>query len=170
MHISTNDLHCCKPARLLQLAPSGGCPRRRPPDTAPTRIAPLTNDDVLQWKTDGRQPANGPPTATPQQRRHSPSTPARGPPKPPSPRLSPLPPPPPSQSQGQIPITITEQNFLTEARPCENLVPAILAVKNEHRYSDFTRSLYARIFLYCDESVRVVSDTEIQCQRLTKIV
>ena len=24
MHISTNDLHCCKPARLLQLAPSGG--------------------------------------------------------------------------------------------------------------------------------------------------
>jgi hypothetical protein len=21
MHISTNDLHCCKPARLLQLAP-----------------------------------------------------------------------------------------------------------------------------------------------------
>jgi hypothetical protein len=28
IHISTNDLHCCKPARLLQLAPSGGRPRR----------------------------------------------------------------------------------------------------------------------------------------------
>jgi hypothetical protein len=40
MHISTNDLHCCKPARLLQLAPSGGRPRRRPPATAPPRIAP----------------------------------------------------------------------------------------------------------------------------------
>ena len=36
MHISTNDLHCCKPARLMQLAPSGGrpCP---PPATAPPR-------------------------------------------------------------------------------------------------------------------------------------
>jgi hypothetical protein len=26
MHISTNDLHYCKPARLLQQAPSGGRP------------------------------------------------------------------------------------------------------------------------------------------------
>ena len=34
MHISTNDFHCCKPAHLLQLAPSGGRPRRRPPATA----------------------------------------------------------------------------------------------------------------------------------------
>jgi hypothetical protein len=40
MHISTNDLHCCKPARLLQQAPSGGRPHRRPPATAPPRIAP----------------------------------------------------------------------------------------------------------------------------------
>jgi hypothetical protein len=40
MHISTNDLHFCKPARLLQQAPSGGRPRRRPPATAPPRIAP----------------------------------------------------------------------------------------------------------------------------------
>jgi hypothetical protein len=40
MHISTNDLHCCKPARLLQLAPSGGRPRRRPLATAPPRITP----------------------------------------------------------------------------------------------------------------------------------
>ena len=39
MHISTNDLHCCKPARLLQRAPSGGRPRR-PPATAPPRIDP----------------------------------------------------------------------------------------------------------------------------------
>jgi hypothetical protein len=34
------DLHCCKPARLLQLARSGGRPRCRPPATAPPRIAP----------------------------------------------------------------------------------------------------------------------------------
>jgi hypothetical protein len=40
MHISTNDLHCCKPARPLQLAPSGGRPSRRPPATATPRIAP----------------------------------------------------------------------------------------------------------------------------------
>jgi hypothetical protein len=40
MHISTNDLHCCKPARLLQRAPSGGRPRSRPPATAPPRIDP----------------------------------------------------------------------------------------------------------------------------------
>ena len=40
MHISTNDLHRCKPTRLLQLAPSGGHPRYRPPDTSPPRIAP----------------------------------------------------------------------------------------------------------------------------------
>jgi hypothetical protein len=40
MHISTNDLHCWKPARLLQLAPSGGRPHCRPPATAPPRIAP----------------------------------------------------------------------------------------------------------------------------------
>ena len=109
MHISTNDLHCCKPARLLQLAPSGGRPRRRPPAAAPHASPHLTNNDGLRWKTDGRPPANGPPTATPQQRRHSPSTPARGPPRPPTARPSPQPPPPPSQSQGQVPIT--EQNF-----------------------------------------------------------
>jgi hypothetical protein len=35
MHISTNDLHCCKPPHLLQLAPSRGHPRLRPPATAP---------------------------------------------------------------------------------------------------------------------------------------
>ena len=46
MHISTNDLHCCKPARLLQLAPSGGRPRRRPLATAPPRITP-PDDDVF---------------------------------------------------------------------------------------------------------------------------
>ena len=34
MHISTNDLHCCKPACLLQLARSRGRPRRRLPATA----------------------------------------------------------------------------------------------------------------------------------------
>ena len=40
MHISTNDLHCCKPARMLQWAPSGGRPRCRPPATAPPRSDP----------------------------------------------------------------------------------------------------------------------------------
>ena len=29
MHISANDLHCCTPALLLQLVPSGGRPRSR---------------------------------------------------------------------------------------------------------------------------------------------
>ncbi len=85
IHISTNDLHCCKPAHLLQLAPSGGRPRSSPLATAPPRITPP---------------------------RHSPSTPARGPPRTPTPRPSPQPPPPPSQSQGQIPIM--EQNFHLE--------------------------------------------------------
>jgi hypothetical protein len=54
MHISTNDLHCCKPARLLQLAPSGGRPHRRPLATAPPRITPshqqrpTTLEDAMQ--------------------------------------------------------------------------------------------------------------------------
>jgi hypothetical protein len=46
MHISTNDLHCCKTARLLQLAPSGGRPRPRPPATAPSCI-------VVPWMGKG---------------------------------------------------------------------------------------------------------------------
>jgi hypothetical protein len=101
--------------------PHACCNRPRPEDAhAAARPPPhphasphLTNSDGLRWKTDGRPPANGPPTATPQQRRHSPSTPARGPPRPPcTPRPSPQPPPPPSQSQGQVPIT--EQNFLID--------------------------------------------------------
>jgi hypothetical protein len=98
--------------------PHACCNRPRPEDAhAAARSPPhphasphLTNSDGLRWKTDGRPPANGPPTETPQQRRHSPSTPARGPPRPPTPRPSPQPPPPPSQSQGQVPIT--EQNFI----------------------------------------------------------
>ena len=45
----------------------------------------LTNNDGLRWKTDGQPPVNGPPTTAPQQRRHSPSTPARGLPRPPIP-------------------------------------------------------------------------------------
>jgi hypothetical protein len=93
--------------------PHACCNRPRPEDAhAAARSPPhphasphLTNSDGLRWKTDGRPPANGPPTETPQQRRHSPSTPARGPPRPPTPRPSPQPPPPPSQSQGQVPIT-----------------------------------------------------------------
>jgi hypothetical protein len=49
MHISTNDLHCCKSARLLQLAPSGGRPRSRPPATAPPRIVPpVTRDQAYE--------------------------------------------------------------------------------------------------------------------------
>jgi hypothetical protein len=94
----------------------------RPP-SHPHASPHLTNSDGLRWKTDSRPPANGPPTATPQQRRHSPSTPARGPPRPPTPRPSPQPPPPPSQRQGQVPIT--EQNFFdsidfTWAQPSPN--------------------------------------------------
>jgi hypothetical protein len=91
--------------------PHACCNRPRPEDAHATVCPPphphasphLTNRDRLCWKTDGRQPANGPHTATPQHRRHSPSTPARGPPRPPTPRPSPQPPPPPSQSQGQVP-------------------------------------------------------------------
>ncbi len=45
VHISTNDLHCCKPARLLQLAPSGRRPRRRPPAIDPHKLTHLTNNN-----------------------------------------------------------------------------------------------------------------------------
>ncbi len=97
--------------------PHACCNWPRPEDAHAAACSPphphasphLTNNDGLRWKTDGRPPANGPPTATPQQRRHSPSTPARGQPRPPTPRPSPQPTPPPSQSQGQVPIT--EQNL-----------------------------------------------------------
>jgi hypothetical protein len=103
--------------------PHACCNRPRPEDAhAAARPPPhphasphLTNIDGLRWKTDGRPPANDSPTETPQQRRHSPSTPSRGPPRPPTPRPRPQPPPPPSQSQGQVPIT--EQNF-SYARRC----------------------------------------------------
>jgi hypothetical protein len=66
MHISTNDLHCCKPARLLQQAPSGGRPCRRPTATAPPHIAP-----PHQPATDcvGRLVAGRQQTAPPQQHR-----------------------------------------------------------------------------------------------------
>jgi hypothetical protein len=80
----------------------------RPPPH-PHASTHLTNNDRLQWRTDGLPPANGPPTTSPQQRHHSPSTPARGPPRPPTPRPSPQPPTLPSKSQGQVPIM--EQNF-----------------------------------------------------------
>jgi hypothetical protein len=80
----------------------------RPPPH-PHASTHVTNNDGLCWKTDGRPPANSPPTTKPQQRQHSPSTPARGPTKPPTPRPSPQSPLPPSQNQGQVPIT--EQNF-----------------------------------------------------------
>jgi hypothetical protein len=71
MHISTNDLHCCKPARLLQQAPSGGRPRHRPPATAPPRITP-----PHQQRRDcvGRLMAGRQQTAPPQQRRSKDST------------------------------------------------------------------------------------------------
>ena len=70
MHISTNDLHCCKPARLLQLAPSGGRPRRRPPATAPPRIVPPHQQrrTAMEDMT-GRQQ-----TVPPQQRRSKDAT------------------------------------------------------------------------------------------------
>jgi hypothetical protein len=109
MHISTNDLKCCKPARLLQLAPSGGLPLLCPSATAPPRTPHLTNRDRLPWKTDGLPTANCPPTTAPQQRHHNVSTPARGPPtRPSTPSPSPQQLSQPSQSQGQGPIS--EQN------------------------------------------------------------
>jgi hypothetical protein len=52
MHISTNDLHCYKPAHLLQRAPSGGRPRSRPPDTAPPRIDPPHQQRRTAFKLD----------------------------------------------------------------------------------------------------------------------
>jgi hypothetical protein len=52
MHISTNDLHCYKPARLLQRAPSGGRPRSRPPATAPPRIDPPHQQRRTAFKLD----------------------------------------------------------------------------------------------------------------------
>jgi hypothetical protein len=56
MHISTNDLHCCKPARLLQLVLSG---KRKParllqlvlsarPPPHPHASPNLTNNDGLE--------------------------------------------------------------------------------------------------------------------------
>jgi hypothetical protein len=89
------NLHsCCNWPR-----PEDAHDTARPPPH-PHASTHLTNNDGLRWKTDGRPPANGPPTATPQQRLHSPSTPARGPPRPPTPRPSPQQPTPPSQSNG----------------------------------------------------------------------
>jgi hypothetical protein len=128
MHISANDLHCCKPARMLQLAPSGGRPRRRPLATAPPRRTP-THRPTSPTTTDcaGRLMAGRQQTAPPQQRRskdcqrrHSPSTPARGPPRPPTPRPSPQPTPTSSQSQGQVPIT--EQDLSLVLGPLNSLL------------------------------------------------
>jgi hypothetical protein len=70
----------------------------RPPPQ-PHAVSHLANNDRLLWKTDGLPPANGPSTTASQQRHHIVSTPARGPPRPPTPRPS-LRPPQPSQSQG----------------------------------------------------------------------
>ena len=88
MHISTS---------YTAVNPHACCNWPRPEDAhAAARLPPhphasphLTNNDGLRWKTDGRPPANGPPTTAPQQRRHSPSTPARGPSRPPTPRTQP---------------------------------------------------------------------------------
>jgi hypothetical protein len=102
-YTAVNPHACCNWPR-----PEDAHAAARPPPH-PHASPHLTNNDGLRWKTDGLPPTNGPPTATPQQRRHSPSTPARGPPRPPTPRPTPQPPPPPNQSQGQVPIT--EQNF-----------------------------------------------------------
>jgi hypothetical protein len=105
MHISTNNLHCSKPARLLQWAPSGGRPRRRP--HAPRSDPPHQQQQTAmedRWPGANKRPPHNSAVA----RRHNSSTPARDPPRPPTPHPSPQRPPPPSQSQGQVPIT--EQN------------------------------------------------------------
>jgi hypothetical protein len=73
--------------------PHACCNWPRPEDAHATARPPphphasphLTNNDGLRWKTDGRPPANGPPTTASQQRRHCPSTPAGARPDPPHP-------------------------------------------------------------------------------------
>jgi hypothetical protein len=79
MHISTNaytavNQHAC-------------CNWPRPEDAHATsaRTNKRHHHHGLHWKTDGLPPAKGPPTTSPRQRHHSPSTPARGPPTPPTP-------------------------------------------------------------------------------------
>jgi hypothetical protein len=79
-YTAVNPHACCNRPRP-EYTEDAHAAARPPPH--PHASPHLTNSDGLCWKTDGRPPANGPPTATPQQRRHSPSTPARGPPRPP---------------------------------------------------------------------------------------
>jgi hypothetical protein len=106
-YTDVNQHDCCNGPR-----PEDAHAADRPPPY-PHAATHLTNNDRLRWKTDGRPPANGPPTTAPQQRRHSASTPARGPPRTPTPRPSPQPPPPPTQRKGQVShqVPITEQNW-----------------------------------------------------------
>jgi hypothetical protein len=69
-YTAVNPHACCNGPR-----PEDAHAVARPP---PHRYAltHLSNNDRLRWKTDGRPPANGPPTTAPQQRRHRPSSPA----------------------------------------------------------------------------------------------
>jgi hypothetical protein len=59
-YTTVNPHACCNRPR-----PEDAHTAARPPPN-PHASPHLTNSDGLRWKTDGRPPANGPPTATPQ--------------------------------------------------------------------------------------------------------
>ena len=120
MHISTNDLHYCKPARLLQWAPSGGRPRRCLSATAPPRRAPphqqrqsvTTLED--RWPLSSKRPPPQPllskdATAHSHQPGDRPDPPHPSPARSGSRR--------PAKPQGQVPIT--EQNFSLLTLACD---------------------------------------------------
>ena len=134
MHISTNDLHCCKPAHLLQQAPSGCCfcknkyksssawapsggrPHRRPPATTLLRSDPPHQQRETAMEDQCQAASKLPPhncaVAKTTLRIHT----SPGSAQPPTPRPSPQRPPRPSQNQGQVPIT--EQNFCSGVFHC----------------------------------------------------
>ena len=92
--------------------PDATGPVRRTPTQQPASHITPTHQPTSPTTTDcvGRLMVSHQQTAPPQQHRlHSPSTPAWGPPRPPTPQPSPQQQTPPSQSQGQVPIM--EQNF-----------------------------------------------------------
>jgi hypothetical protein len=68
------------------------------------------------------------------------STPARGPPRPPTPRPSPQRPPPPSQSQGQVPIT---ENMGVLADSMKDTMPGDMTAAEQLTYLECTNSQYA---------------------------
>jgi len=76
-----NPHACCNWSCPENVNPHACCNWSCPPARHRTPTHRQTSPTTTDWKTDGRPPANGSPTTAPQQRRHSPTTPARGPPK-----------------------------------------------------------------------------------------